>query len=84
MFDVYCPHCGEPYDQDVFHEPKAFDAPEGSYMESAALFKINGCGMFQADPSICTRIPVEPADRMELIKASMSLSEYPDEWTMFL
>jgi hypothetical protein len=49
MFDVYCPHCGEPYDQDVFHEPKAFDAPEGSYMESAALFKINGCGMFQAD-----------------------------------
>jgi len=40
--------------------------------------------MFQADPAICTRKPIEPADRMELIKAGMNLSEHPDEWLMFL
>lgn len=84
MFDVYCPHCGEPYDQDVFHEPEAYDAPEGSYKASAALFKEYGCGMFQAKPAICTARVVETPERMELIKAGMKFSEHPDEWLMFL
>ncbi len=84
MFDVYCPHCGEPHDQDVLHEPEAYDAPKGSYKASAALFRANGCGMFQADPAICTRPVVETPERMELIKAGMKFSEHPDEWLIFL
>ena len=84
MFDVYCPHCGEPCDQDAFHDPKAYDAPDGSYKQSAALFKANGCVMFQAVPAICTRPVVETPERMELIKAGMKFSEHPDEWLMFV
>ena len=84
MFDVYCLHCGEPHDQDAFHEPTENDAPEGSYKESAALFKVNGCGMFKVDPAICTRKPIESPERMELIKAGMDMSEDPDEWLLFI
>jgi hypothetical protein len=48
MFDIYCPHCGEPHDQDVLHEAHEYGAPEGlSYMQAAALFKKHGCGLFK-------------------------------------
>lgn len=39
--DLYCPKCGEPYDNDEFH----FIAEENgtSYKEVAADFRIRGC-----------------------------------------
>jgi phage terminase large subunit GpA-like protein len=46
MFDIYCPHCGEPHDQDMLHEAAEYGAPEGlSYMQAARLFKTHGCGL---------------------------------------
>lgn len=37
--DIYCPKCGEPYDQDELHEA------DQTYAQSARIFRTEGCGM---------------------------------------
>ena len=39
--DIYCPHCGEPWDNDELH-----DVPGYSYQEAARSFRIVGCPLF--------------------------------------
>lgn len=81
MFDIYCPHCGEPTDQDYLHNPDELGGPDNlTYRQAAAMFKTHGCGLFKAEPSPCNAPPVEPVEKLIAIKAGMDLSEYPDEW----
>lgn len=83
MFDIYCPHCGEPHDQDMLHDPADYGAPEGlSYMQAAALFKQHGCGLFKDEPSPCKAPAVLEEDQLAQIQAGIELSEYPDEWCL--
>ena len=77
MFDIYCPHCGEPHDQDMLHDPADYGAPEGlSYMQAAALFKTHGCGLFKAEPSPCKAPAVLEEDQLAQIQAGIEISEY--------
>jgi hypothetical protein len=39
--DLYCPKCGEPWENDTFHE--VADEKGMTYQEVAAEFRINGC-----------------------------------------
>ena len=83
MFDIYCAHCGEAWDQDYLHTPEELDGPDYlTYRQAAAMFKTHGCGLFQAEPSPCKRPPVEPIEKLIAIKVGMELSEYPDEWAL--
>ena len=83
MFDIYCPHCGEPHDQDMLHEAAEYGAPEElSYMQAARLFKTHGCGLFKAEPSPCKAPAVLEEDQLAQIQAGIEISEYPDEWCL--
>ena len=85
MFDIYCPHCGEPTEQDYLHMPDDLGGPDNlTYAEAAAAFKVNGCGLFNPEPSPCTRAPIESPARMALIRANMDFSDHPDEWVLML
>jgi hypothetical protein len=83
MFDIYCPHCGEPTEQDYLHMPEDLGGPDNlTYTEAAAAFKVNGCGLFTTEPTPCTRAPIEPPQRMAAIRAMQSFSDHPDEWAL--
>ena len=86
MFDIHCPHCGEPWDQDYLHNPAELNGPEGlQYSEAAEQFKKLGCGLFRAEGlKVCDAAPVEPAERLAIIRAGQQLSQHPDEWGLFI
>ena len=85
MFDIYCPHCGEPWDQDYLHTPGDLGGPENlTYSQAAASFKRLGCGLFRFGGSAqCNAAPVESPERLAMIRAGMDLSPHPDEWNLF-
>lgn len=84
MFDLYCAHCGEPWDHDMLHE-----TPRGlGYMDAAKSFKVQGCGLFntilrerlEGRPVVCKAAPVVSVAELSGINAAHELSDYPDEW----
>jgi hypothetical protein len=82
MFDLYCPHCGEPWEHDMLH-----DVIDMKYMEAAEAFKVQGCTVFQilrqriqGKGSICKAKPVVSADELAGINAAHNESDYPEEW----
>jgi len=81
MFDLYCPHCGEPWEHDMLH-----DVTDMKYMEAAESFKVQGCTVFQIlqriqrKKSNCKAKPVVSADELAGINAAHNESDYPEEW----
>ena len=82
MFDLYCPHCGEPWEHDMLH-----DVIDMKYMEAAEAFKVQGCTVFQilrqriqGTGSVCKAERVVSTDELAGIKAAHELSDYPEEW----
>ena len=62
MFDLYCAHCGEPWEHDILHE-----TPRGlGYMDAAKSFKVQGCGLFNT----ILRERLEGSPRCLYIRAS--------------
>ena len=85
MFDIYCSRCGEPVSQDYLHNPEELDGPENlTYEQAAHMFRAKGCGLFQPEPSPCSRPRVQAVEKLLAIKAGQSLSEHPDEWAGFI
>ena len=83
MFDIYCPHCGNPTEQDYLHTPEDLGGPYGmTYEQAAAAYKKYGCGLFNAVPEVCMYEPIESPQRMALIRGMMDFSDHPDEWVM--
>jgi hypothetical protein len=82
MFDLYCPHCGEPWEHDMLH-----DVIDMKYMEAAEAFKVQGCTVFQilrqriqGKGSICKAKPVVSPEELAGINAAHEISDYPEEW----
>ena len=83
MFDIKCPKCGEPWENDCLHEAHEYGAPADiTYQTAAKLFSQFGCGLFNDTPKPCTSIPCESPSEMAQINALMMLSEHPDEWVI--
>lgn len=75
--NIYCKHCGEPWDLYELHE--VADAT-GNYenlrpfAEARALFYIHGCGVFQNfPPSNCTAAPIVPRESLAAVDALQDL-----------
>ena len=82
MFDIYCAHCGEPWEQDMLHDVEGMD-----YMQAAGAFVVQGCTVFQilrqriqGTGSVCKAERVVSTDELAGIKAAHELSDYPEEW----
>tara|TARA_R110000823_G_scaffold39287_8_gene105110 strand:+ start:3598 stop:3915 length:318 start_codon:yes stop_codon:yes gene_type:complete len=82
MFDLYCAHCGEPWEHDMLHE-----IPNLDYMDAAVSFKLMGCLVFQplrqkiyGKGSVCKAERVVSDDELAGINAAHEMSEYPEEW----
>ena len=78
MFDVHCKYCGEPWDNDFFHdcvEDKHFD----SYQKAVKAFTSYGCGFREH-----TKCSAEMVDENASLhaQASQILSDHPDDWIM--
>ena len=85
MYDIYCPHCGEPHDHDLLHDLLDF-----TYDAAAILFKTHGCALIDQRDSgqfiesrVCLAKPVGGQYSLATIKAAHALSDYPDEWDYY-
>ena len=70
MFDVHCKYCGEPWDNDFFHD---------SYQKAVKAFTTYGCGFREH-----TKCSAEMVDENASLHAQVSqiLSDHPDDWIM--
>lgn len=76
--DLYCPKCGEPWDNDVFHDAAearqqhtAVPREPRTYPAIAADFRRRGCAALSPEYTTgpCRTNPDEPADRDGLRKS---------------
>ncbi len=86
MFDVYCAHCGEPWERQLLH-----DVAGMGYMQAANAFKLQGCRVFQTlrqgihgTDSVCNASKVVSDSELAGIQAAHELSDYPEEWDYYL
>ena len=95
MFDIKCPHCGEPWDNDCLHDVAEYGGPENlSYKSASKAFAKVGCGLFnkiESEPFIlgttyrlkpCANQPCESPIELARVQAAMILSDHPDEWSI--
>ena len=82
MFDLYCAHCGEPWEHDTLHDVEGM-----GYMQAANAFKLQGCRVFQilrqgihGTDSVCNASKVVSDSELAGIQAAHELSDYPEEW----
>ena len=82
MFDIYCAHCGEPWEQDMLHDVEGM-----SYMPAAKAFTVQGCTLFQivrqrivGKGSVCKAEKVVSDIELEAINGAHEMSDYPEEW----
>jgi hypothetical protein len=78
MFDVHCKYCGEPWDNDFFHDcvkDEHFD----SYQKAVKAFTSFGCGF--RDGKKCTAPTVDDGAAW-YAQVSQDLSDCPDDWIM--
>lgn len=66
VMDIYCPLCGEPWDNDTLHE--VAQEEHSTYREVARAFRQTGCAALGAS---CNRLP--DRDTAELSSAMMDM-----------
>lgn len=79
--DIYCRHCGEPWDMYELHEVYVGGSrgtKKVPYNQAVELFRTLGCGAFQTGQR-CTNAVVDP-DIAAMSGELQDLLEYPDEW----
>jgi hypothetical protein len=81
MMDIYCKHCGEPWDMYELHDMLDENDKTLSFKAASKLFAALGCGAFDGRGKACTHAMVDP-DAAAWAEAAQELSEYPDEWMM--
>ena len=88
MPDIYCPHCGEPWDLYELHDVPSVSPHIGkgvlTFNQAAKMFPLYGCGLWSGrfDGGIfkeCKHAMVDP-DRAEHAKVMHTLSPFPDDW----
>lgn len=82
MFDIYCPHCGEPWEHDTLHDVEGV-----SYSQASKAFIIQGCTLLREtgsdsrnNGSICEADPVVSGTDLAAINGAHEMSDYPEEW----
>jgi len=86
MFDIYCAHCGEPWEQDMLHDVEGMN-----YMQAANAFKLQGCMVFkilrqriEGAGSVCKADRVVSDNELAGINAAHDQSDYPEEWDYYM
>lgn len=82
--DIYCKHCGEPWDMGELHDVYVggfYGTKKVPYKQAVELFKELGCGTFDRG-QVCTNAVVDQ-DRADHSAAMQDLLEHPDEWGLF-
>ena len=74
MPDIYCRHCGEPWDMDELH-----DMNEHNYKAATERFRNQGCNAWSGTELKCSSAMVDP-EMAEHAEAVQGMLEYPDEW----
>ena len=59
--DIYCTHCGEPWEMDTIH-----DLEGTSYKEKVAQFSKYGCGAFDNPQYRCQHANIDPLRSMAM------------------
>ena len=82
MFDVYCPHCGEPWERVLLEDVEGM-----SYLQAGKAFTVQGCTVFQilrqrinGKGSICKADQVVSDTELAAINGAHEMSDYPEEW----
>ena len=91
--DIYCKHCGEPWDNDSLHDIEHCTGEDMPYLQAAARFRELGCKAFKPNmgrlreraglpskPKHCTKAPILPDEMLRYVADSQNMSDYPDEW----
>jgi hypothetical protein len=82
MYDIYCPHCGEPWEHDTLHDVEGM-----SYLQAGKAFTVQGCTIFkilrqriEGTGSICKADQVVSDTDLAAINGAHEMSDYPEEW----
>lgn len=76
--DIYCPRCGEPWDNDSLHE--AAQEHGSTYEAIKTAFRTLGCSAIEYGPDAGPTCEVVLDDRTALVNAAMDLSDEPGDW----
>ena len=84
MADIYCSHCGEPWDIYELHDmPQASNDPLNpiilSFKKAQNAFAKFGCGAFKTNPSKCTNAVYDEDAALKAF-VNQELSEHADDW----
>lgn len=84
MYDIYCPHCGEPHETDRLHSD-VNQLHSGGYERAAKAFTVVGCALFSdsTPPMPCQAAPVVSQAKLASIQAAHDLGDYPDDWDYY-
>jgi len=74
MPDIYCRHCGEPWDMDELH-----DMDDHNYKDATNRFRNLGCNAWSKTDLKCSSAMVDP-EMAAHAEAVQGMLEYPDEW----
>ena len=82
--DIYCKHCGEPWDVYELHE--VYDENDNllSHDKASKAFSKLGCGAFVYDMQFqkCNAKIVD-SDRAEMAKILQEVSPHADDWIQY-
>jgi hypothetical protein len=79
MPDIYCGHCGEPWEMDTLHDVVS-EGNATNYRDAAHKFTRYGCGiMMYPTAGTCTN-PVVDQYAADRARVNHIMSPHPDEW----
>lgn len=81
--DIYCRHCGEPWDIYELHDMVDADDIVLTFRAAAEQFSKYGCGAFTIleTPRPCSHAVVDQ-HAADTAKVMQDMSPHPDEWMM--
>ena len=84
MPDIYCSHCGEPWDIGELHDVPDTASGVMKFSDAAAAFTTYGCGIWsdrsEGDRMVSCRAPIVSEHAAQRAARLHAISAHPEEW----
>ena len=84
MPDIYCSHCGEPWDVGELHDTPGIAVGTMSYGDAAKAFMLYGCGIWidrsEGDALVSCSAPIVSEHAAQRAARLHVISHHPEEW----
>jgi hypothetical protein len=84
MPDIYCSHCGEPWDVGELHDVPGMTVGLFNYGDAANAFMLHGCGIWidrsEGDAMNACSAPIVSEHAAQRAARLHAISAHPEEW----